>query len=237
MSNIDNYFDEIKNIPVLEDNVEKELLTKWKKNKDTQARDIIIQNNLRLVTSIAKNYLNMGLSFDDLIQEGNIGLIYAVDTFDLKYNNKLSTYATWWIRHHITRALSNSSRIIRIPAAIVESKKEIEIQEPISIDTPISDTGEDTYQDIIVDKTEYSLEDKILLEELAAELQIVLSTLSAREKEIIEKRFGLNGFLPQTLDDIGLSIGISKERIRQIERDALRKLRHPMRKQLLMDYI
>ena len=89
MSNIDNYFDEIKNIPVLEDNVEKELLTKWKKNKDTQARDIIIQNNLRLVTSIAKNYLNMGLSFDDLIQEGNIGLIYAVDTFDLKYNNKL----------------------------------------------------------------------------------------------------------------------------------------------------
>lgn len=231
------YFETLKSIPRLNESQEKELLTKWCIEKDTQARDIIIQNNLRLVASIAKSYLNLGLSYDDLIQEGNLGLMYAIDNFDMKYNNRLGTYAAWWIRHYITRSLSNSSRIIRIPANIIESNKDVDIQEPISIDTPINEDDDGTYRDFIPDIEHYSIDDKIMLEELSNELANILATLDNREAEVIKKRFGLNGFIPQTLEEIGVAIGVSKERIRQIERDALRKLRHPMRAKLLQDFV
>ena len=237
MDNITTYFDQIKDIPLLDEETEKDLIKRWRIDKNTQARDILIQNYLRLVASVAKGYVNLGLTYEDLIQEGNLGLMYAVDTFDVSYKNKMTTYATWWIRHYITRAISNQARIIRVPAAILESKKEIDIEDPLSLDEPLGDTGDETFGSTIIDYESSTPEDKIFREEMRADLGAALATLEAREGEVLRQRFGLYGGLPQTLEEIGNNMKISKERVRQIERNALRKMRHPMRKQLLMEYI
>lgn len=237
MDSITAYLEDLKNISTLEEQTEKDLLWAWRSLGDTQARDIVIQNNLRLVVSIAKQYLNLGMTYEDLIQEGNMGLMYAIDTFDTKFNNKLSTYATWWIRHYITRAISNQARIIRIPAAILESKKEVDIQDPLSLDVPVGDTNEETFKDTIIDYYNVGPEERIMREELKEHLDVVVETLSAREQEIVRRRFGLKDYLPQTLDEIGETIGISKERVRQIEQGALRKLRNPMRRKILREFI
>lgn len=237
MDNITTYFDQIKDIPLLDEETEKDLIKRWRIDKNTQARDILIQNYLRLVASVAKGYVNLGLTYDDLIQEGNLGLMYAVDTFDISYKNKMTTYATWWIRHYITRAISNQARIIRVPAAILESKKEVDIEDPLSLDEPLGDTGDETFGSTIIDYETSTPEDKIFREEMRSDLGAALATLEAREGEVLRQRFGLHGGLPQTLEEIGNNMKISKERVRQIERNALRKMRHPMRKQLLMEYI
>lgn len=237
MDSITAYLEDLKNIPALKEQTEKDLLWAWRSLGDTQARDIVIQNNLRLVVSIAKGYLNLGMTYEDLIQEGNIGLMYAIDTFDINFNNKLSTYATWWIRHYITRAISNQARLIRVPAAILESKKEVDIQDPLSLDAPLGDTGEETFKDSIVDYYNASPEERILREELKEYLDVVVETLNEREQEVVRRRFGLKEHLPQTLDEIGEAIGVSKERARQIEQGALRKLRNPMRRKILQEFI
>ena len=189
------------------------------------------------MASIAKGYVNLGLSYEDLIQEGNLGLMYAVDTFDMTYKNKMTTYATWWIRHYITRAISNQARIIRVPAAILESKKEVDIEDPLSLDEPLGTLGDETFGSTIIDYKTATPEDKIFFEEMRTDLDAALATLEARESEVLRQRFGLQGSLPLTLEEIGQNMKISKERVRQIERNALRKMRHPMRRQLLMEYI
>lgn len=237
------------------------------------ARTDLIEANYRLVISIAKKYANQGVAFIDLIQEGNIGLIKAVEKFDYERGYKFSTYATWWIRQAVTRALADQGRTIRIPVHLserihklvrvsrrlsqdlgreptpeevaegmgssVESIERLQqvIQQPLSIEMPVGDEQESNLGDFIEDQTQLGLAESATHSILQEKIDGVLNTLSAREGRIIRLRFGLQDGTIYTLEEVGIKFGITRERVRQIESIALRKLRHPRRSRPLRDFV
>ena len=266
------YLKEIGMYPLLKFEDEIDLAKKYEKS-DEDARRTLIRSNLLLVVSIAKKYLGRRLSFLDLIQEGNQGLIKAVEKYDWRRGYKFSTYATWWIRQAITRAIADQSRTIRIPVHMVDNinryyktqrkltqklgrepkvkevAKEMEItikevenlikisQHPKSLSTPVGDDNETTLEQFIADQDQPSLYDSVSKEFLRDYLNEVLDTLSEREKKVLIMRFGLDDGKSKTLEDVGKEFNVTRERIRQIEAKAIRKLRHPTRARKLKDFV
>jgi RNA polymerase primary sigma factor len=266
------YLKEIGKTPLLKFADEIDLAKKYEKG-DKEAKDRLTKANLRLVVSIAKKYLGRRLSFLDLIQEGNKGLIRGVEKYDWRRGYKFSTYATWWIRQAITRAIADQSRTIRIPVHMVdhinrfyktqrrltqklgreplvkETAKEMlmtvpEIenlmkisQQPRSLSTPVGDDKEATLEQFVADTNQPSLYDKVSRELLKDALNKVLETLSPREKKVLMMRFGLEDGKPKTLEEVGKEFKVTRERIRQIEAKAIRKLKHPTRARKLKDFL
>jgi RNA polymerase primary sigma factor len=266
------YLKEIGRIPLLtfEEEIE---LAKRVEADDVTAKKKLINSNLRLVVSIAKKYIGRGLSLLDLIQEGNQGLIRAVEKYDWRRGFKFSTYATWWIRQSVTRAIADQARTIRIPVHMVENinrflrsqrklmqelgreptpeevakvlgiepDKALEIikisQNPASLEAPVGDEEDSRLGDFIHDTSAPTLFDSASRELLKEQVEQVLGTLSDRERRVLKERFGLDDGRPKTLEEVGRMFAVTRERIRQIEAKALRKLRHPSRGNKLRDYL
>ncbi|OWZ83078.1 RNA polymerase sigma factor RpoD [Natranaerobius trueperi] len=266
------YLKEIGKIPLLSPDEEINL-AKQIEEGDEMAKRKLAEANLRLVVSIAKKYVGRGMLFLDLIQEGNLGLIKAVEKFDYRKGYKFSTYATWWIRQAITRAIADQARTIRIPVHMVETINKLirvsrqlvqdlgreplpeeiaeemdmsedkvrEImkiaQEPVSLETPIGEEDDSSLGDFIEDQDARPPADAAAFELLKGQLEEVLDSLTEREQKVLRLRFGLDDGRTRTLEEVGKHFGVTRERIRQIEAKALRKLRHPMRSKRLKDYL
>lgn len=266
------YLKEIGSIPLLSGEEEIELAKRIEQG-DVDAKQKLAESNLRLVVSIAKRYVGRGMSFLDLIQEGNLGLIKAAEKFDYRKGYKFSTYATWWIRQAITRAIADQARTIRIPVHMVETinkiiraqraltqklgrepspqeiAKEVNMpadkvrevlkisQEPVSLETPIGEEEDSHLGDFIPDDNEPVPAEAAEYAVLKEQLNEVLDTLTDREQKVLRLRFGLDDGRARTLEEVGKEFNVTRERIRQIEAKALRKLRHPSRSKKLKDYL
>ena len=266
------YLKEIGKIPLLgmEDEVE---LAKKMELGDPEARKRLAESNLRLVVSIAKRYVGRGMQFLDLIQEGNLGLIKAVEKFDYTKGYKFSTYATWWIRQAITRGIADTGRTIRVPVHMVETinktlrmtrtllqelgreptpeevaerlgvpvarvREVLKIsRDPVSLDTPIGEEDDSHLGDFIEDDSALSPSDSAAFSMLREELSTALESLTDRERQVVRLRFGLEDGRARTLEEVGKEFNVTRERIRQIEAKALRKLRHPSRSKRLKDFL
>ena len=266
------YLKEIGRVPLL--SAEEEIELAMRKNQGDQfARKRLTEANLRLVVSIAKRYVGRGMQFLDLIQEGNMGLIKAVEKFDYRKGYKFSTYATWWIRQAITRAIADQARTIRIPVHMVETITKVKkvssqllhkngheasvdeianelnmpvervreiiriSQDPVSLETPIGEEEDSHLGDFIPDELAPAPAEVASLSLLKEQLDEVLGTLTDREAKVLRLRFGLEDGRPRTLEEVGQRFQVTRERIRQIEAKALRKLRHPTRSKKLKDFL
>jgi len=266
------YLKDIGKVPLLQPDEETELARRMM-DGDEHAKRLLSEANLRLVVAIAKRYMGRGMQFLDLIQEGNLGLMKAVEKFDYQKGFKFSTYATWWIRQAITRAIADQARTIRIPVHMVETinklirisrrllqelgrephpeeiAKEMEIpvervieiqkiaQDPVSLETPIGEEDDSHLSDFIEDERSTAPTDAVSYNMLKEQLIGVLDTLTPREEKVLRLRYGLDDGKPRTLEEVGKEFNVTRERIRQIEAKALRKLRHPSRSKRLKDYI
>ena len=266
------YLKEIGRVPLLSSDEETELAKRMAEG-DTKAKNRLSEANLRLVVSIAKKYVGRGMQFLDLIQEGNLGLLKAVEKFDYTKGFKFSTYATWWIRQAITRAIADQARTIRIPVHMVETISKVKkvssqllhetghdpsaeeiaeklnmpaervreimriTQDPVSLETPIGEEEDSHLGDFIPDDDAPAPADAASLMLLKEQLNDVLSTLTDREAKVLKLRFGLEDGRSRTLEEVGKEFDVTRERIRQIEAKALRKLRHPSRSKKVKDFL
>lgn len=266
------YLKEIGNVPLLTTEQEVELAKRVEAG-DEEAKKQLTEANLRLVVSIAKKYVGRGMPFLDLIQEGNMGLMKAVDKFDYSKGYKFSTYATWWIRQAITRGIADTGRTIRVPVHMVETinktlrmtrtllqelgreptpeevaerlnvpvarvREVLKIsRDPVSLDTPIGEEDDSHLGDFIEDDSALSPADSAAFSMLRAELSTALESLTDRERQVVRLRFGLEDGRARTLEEVGKEFNVTRERIRQIEAKALRKLRHPSRSKRLKDFL
>lgn len=266
------YLKEIGNVPLLTTEQEVELAKRVEAG-DEEAKKQLTEANLRLVVSIAKKYVGRGMPFLDLIQEGNMGLMKAVDKFDYTKGYKFSTYATWWIRQAITRGIADTGRTIRVPVHMVETinktlrmtrtllqelgreptpeevaerlnvsvsrvREVLKIsRDPVSLDTPIGEEDDSHLGDFIEDDSALSPADSAAFSMLRAELSTALESLTERERQVVKLRFGLEDGRARTLEEVGKEFNVTRERIRQIEAKALRKLRHPSRSKRLKDFL
>ena len=266
------YLKDIGKVPLLDGEREVELAKKMAEG-DKEAKQLLTEANLRLVVSIAKRYVGRGMTFLDLIQEGNMGLIKAVEKFDYTKGYKFSTYATWWIRQAITRSIADNGRTIRVPVHMVETinklkrvergllqelgreptaqeiaermeipeEKVIEIQkiaqDPVSLETPVGEEDDSKLGDFIEDNNSKSPYEINAREMLKQKIREVLGELTPREEKVLRLRYGLDDSRPKTLEEVGKEFNVTRERIRQIEAKALRKLRHPKRRGQLDDFL
>ncbi len=265
------YLKEIGRVPLLK-SAEEILLAQRNEHGDEEAKRHLTEANLRLVVSIAKKYSGRGMDFLDLIQEGNRGLIRAVEKFDWRRGFKFSTYATWWIRQAITRAIADQARTIRIPVHMTDTVNRLTrtsrqllqklgreptpeeigkvlglsgqrvreilraVEQPVSLETPVGSEGDSALGDFIRDETMAAPEEAVTFSMLREQVEEVLHTLAPRERQVLRLRFGLEDGRPRTLEEVGGEFGVTRERIRQIESKALRKLRHSSRARHLKDF-